>query len=261
MNEQEAQEAWEAYFYPDTIRDGYGTLRNRFGLKSSIDLRIVEYKLTVAAAEEWRTTEHPDLGWGQDRAKAIHRHLFQEVYEWAGEYRTVPLRKDESLFAPPAEIGEALDAVDRFVRSRDWATADRAEFARDMAVTFAWVNAAHPFREGNGRMTKLFLDDVAKQSPWRLDLRAVTPQRWNKISGETTLREDRSQPDPVPMMREFSRIARQRDTTAGHEAGPSVSPAVRASYPYPPRAAQVPPPSAADPKPPTRYGTGRGYGR
>ncbi|PWJ23066.1 Fic/DOC family protein [Branchiibius hedensis] len=119
-------DSWESYFYPETIDwTGNGTLRNNFGLRDADRLSDIEYAITARAAREWATTPHQDLGWGEARAKAIHKHLFHRIYEWAGEYRTVPIGKGQSRFAHPDEIPAVLQAVEGFVRSREWSELGR----------------------------------------------------------------------------------------------------------------------------------------
>src|SRR3984893_7054218 len=85
---------WDAYFWPNS-----NVLKNKAGLTHAATLRSFEYEATRQRAEQLRARPlqgHFDTA----HYRAIHRHLFQDVYEWAGEYRTVEFWKGRSRFAP-----------------------------------------------------------------------------------------------------------------------------------------------------------------
>ncbi|MGQ0466155.1 MAG: Fic/DOC family protein [Sporichthyaceae bacterium] len=117
--------------------------------------------------------------------RAIHRHLFGDVYAWAGEYRRVNLRKSVGRdFADvgTGEIDAYLGDVHRLVVATGWDRLERAEFVEACAEVFAHLNQAHPFREGNGRTSKMFMEYVAELSPFAFDFGRVTPDEWNQGS-------------------------------------------------------------------------------
>jgi len=135
-----------------------------------------------------------------EHLRTIHRQLFGNVYEWAGEYRTVSIGKNQSAFAHPADIPQYLNDVSQLVCSAQWLTMDRDQFAAKSAEVFAYVNQAHPFREGNGRTGKLFMQQVSELSPYRIDyspaVSGVTPEIWNQAS--TLSGPDRGSYEPQP---------------------------------------------------------------
>ncbi|MFS0852541.1 Fic/DOC family protein [Microbacterium sp. 179-I 3D4 NHS] len=135
--------------------------------------------------------------------RAIHRHLFQDVYDWAGEVRDVRIQKSEdSEFAKPrrGEIHELIDQVHGFVQDIDWERIDRQRFVNSTATAFAYLNQAHPFREGNGRTTQVFLRDIAAQSPFTLDFTKVDRDAWDEASAQSSPRGDRTWIDPRPLV-------------------------------------------------------------
>lgn len=73
---------------------GSDVLRNRLGIRDAADLNVTERRLVLQRAREGVPTGHFDLA----HLRAIHRHLFQDVYDWAGEIRTVEIRKGGSQF-------------------------------------------------------------------------------------------------------------------------------------------------------------------
>lgn len=90
-------DSWESYFYPETYDPaiGKGTLRNRFGEHDAAVLRVLEHGSTADRQAELMVGV-VDVARTYDAAhvRAIHRYLFQDVYDWAGEYRTVNIAKD-----------------------------------------------------------------------------------------------------------------------------------------------------------------------
>ncbi len=86
------------------------------------------------------------------RCKAIHKALFEDIYDFAGELRTVNLAKGNFRFAPLMYLEAALGNIDKMPQS----TFD------EIIEKYVEMNIAHPFREGNGRSTRLWLDQMLK---------------------------------------------------------------------------------------------------
>ncbi|KSW29941.1 Fic family protein [Cellulomonas sp. B6] len=131
--------------------------------------------------------------------RAIHRPLFQDVYAWAGEYRTVEMFKWVGRgFAEfrGGEVERYLGDVHRLVADTAWRKLDREQFGERAATVFAYLNQAHPFREGNGRTSKVFMEEVAEQSRFTLDFSRVAPDQWNQAS--MLSRPDLLAYEPVP---------------------------------------------------------------
>lgn len=89
-----------------------------------------------------------------------------------------------------------LADVHRIVRTTDWAELEASAFARQAATVFAYLNQAHPFREGNGRASKIFMDHVAELSGFTFDFSQVSPSIWNNASMMSG--PDRGAYEPVP---------------------------------------------------------------
>ena len=87
----------------------------------------------------------------------LHRWLFQDVYEWAGEIRSVSLTKDASPFAQPRFIEPAAAKLFKtLAMERRLIDVPRGDLPVRLAFYFGELNALHPFREGNGRTQRLF---------------------------------------------------------------------------------------------------------
>jgi cell filamentation protein len=114
-----------------------------------------------------------------DHLRAIHRHLFQDVYDWAGELRTVEISKGGDLFQLRRFIVRGMaDVHGRLERAHFLKNLNRKEFAEAAAEIVGDVNYVHPFREGNGRTQMQYLAALAEQAGHPLDLCLVDPARW-----------------------------------------------------------------------------------
>lgn len=263
--------SWDSYFW----EPGGSVLRNLYDERDGIALAQREYSETNAqqfdiargAVEIPRTHD-------ADHLKAIHKQLFGNVYEWAGEYRTVGIHKGHTDFASLIEIPEYLGEASKIIGAADWSAMDRDQFAATAANVFAHVNQAHPFREGNGRASKLFMQQVAELSPFRIDyspaVSGVTPEKWNQASmlSGPDLGSYAPVPDSlVPVFRALA-IERAAGNSASVPAPGAERSARRASYPKSaaevlrspsPAAQQLPDPGRSSmPGPVPERGAGRG---
>jgi len=154
----------------------HGVLRNRLGITDPEALRTAEADYTAVRLAQ---LAHHGLPGAYDLAhlQAFHRHIFGDVYAWAGELRTVAIGKGGSPFCRPENL--AADAVELFAwlaRAGHLRGLDRATFVDDLTELAADLNALHPFREGNGRTQRAFLRQLARD--------AGRPIRWALLEAE-----------------------------------------------------------------------------
>lgn len=110
-----------------------------------------------------------------DGLKEIHAYLFQDVYPWAGETRTVNISKGVGAFSPPSQIGSDMGQVSDYLAGRHQLRDVLAEeLPARLAATYNAVNAVHAFREGNGRTQREFISAVARHNGHKVD--------WTKVS-------------------------------------------------------------------------------
>lgn len=130
-------------------------LDNKLGLTSSADLAREEERISKKKALElFENGMFDKLEAGKISAlKAIHKYLFDEIYAFAGEIRTVNISKGSFRFAPLMYLEAALENIDKMPQS----TFDK------IVEKYVEMNIAHPFREGNGRSTRIWLDLVLKK--------------------------------------------------------------------------------------------------
>lgn len=143
-------------------------LENKLGLTNEAELARAEEKISKTKALELYDTGLLDTFAVGTFAglTAIHRHLFEDVYAFAGQMRTVNIAKGNFRFAPVMYLAAALESIDRMPQT----TYD------EIIEKYVEMNVAHPFREGNGRSTRIWLDCILKKSC----IRSSTGARWTK---------------------------------------------------------------------------------
>lgn len=163
------------YCYPPD----YSVLRNRLGIRDAAALERIERQLVVWRAGQGAPAGDFDLG----HLKAIHRHLFQDIYDWAGEVRTIEIAKDGRRFQFVRFIETGMANVhDRIVAARHLRGRSAQEFGAAAAEILGDVNYVHPFREGNGRAQALYLQQLATRAGHRLDIAKLDRASWMHAS-------------------------------------------------------------------------------
>ena len=129
-------------------------LENKLGLISSADLAREEERISKKkAAELFEKGILDDLPAGMfSTLQVIHRYLFEDIYLFAGKIRTVNVAKGNFRFAPLMYLQAALDNIGKMPQS---------DFD-EIVEKYVEMNIAHPFREGNGRSTRIWLDHILK---------------------------------------------------------------------------------------------------
>lgn len=130
-------------------------LENKLGITNSADLAKEEEKLSKKRAVELfekGLLSLADAGSFSSLQK-IHEYLFQDIYNFAGKIRTVNIAKGSFRFAPVVYLQDALKHIENMAQS----TFD------EIIKKYVEMNVAHPFREGNGRSTRIWLDLILKK--------------------------------------------------------------------------------------------------
>ena len=159
------------YCYPPD----YTVLRNKLDIRNAPALEAAERELVAQRLLEPVPTGDFDLA----HLKAIHRHLFQDVYAWAGEVRTVEIAKGESRFQPRRFIAAGMADVHRRIVAAGYFRGSGPDgFAEGAGPVLGDVNHVHPFREGNGRTQLQYLKQLAARAGHAIDLTRVDPTAW-----------------------------------------------------------------------------------
>ena len=145
---------------------------NKLGLISSADLACEEERISKKKAAQLfdrKLLDTFDVGTFAGLA-AIHKHLFEDIYDFAGELRTVNIAKGNFRFAPLMYLQAALENIDKMPQSN----------FDEIVEKYVEMNIAHPFREGNGRSTRIWLDHILKNKIGRV-------VDWSKVDKEDYL--------------------------------------------------------------------------
>lgn len=163
----------DPYVYPDTE-----VLINKLGLLRQEELWEAERAISGVAAAELE--EHPiDGRFDLAHLQAIHKMLFEDIYEWAGMIREKGfISKGGSLFCAAEYIVPYYDDLFGKLKSENYLRGmDRDDFIKRLAFYISEINALHPFREGNGRTQRIFANQLARQAGWELNFKNVNPER------------------------------------------------------------------------------------
>ena len=165
-------DAIDDYVYPGTT-----VLRNKAGIQDQAALDAFEADATAVRMLE--LLEQPIPGtYDFAHLCAMHRHLFQDVYEWAGEIRTVDISRDASRFANASRIESYLVGELRKLPAENWLCGLHPEaFVARLAHYMGEINATHPFREGNGRTQRVYCALLAEKAGYFIDFESVDQAR------------------------------------------------------------------------------------
>ena len=147
-------------------------LENRLNITDSAELACDEERISKKkAAELFEKGILNNLPVGKfSTLQAIHKFLFEDIYDFAGEIRTVNLAKGNFRFAPLIYLQAALDNIDKMPQST----------FNEIIEKYVEMNIAHPFREGNGRSTRIWLDHILKNEIGKV-------VDWSKVDKEDYL--------------------------------------------------------------------------
>jgi cell filamentation protein len=164
----------DPYLYPGT-----SVLRNLLGIRDADRLDAAERKLVINRTQEGPPSGNLDAG----HLRAIHRHLFQDIFDWAGEFRTVEIAKEGSQFQFARFIDVGLADVHRRIVERRFLTElspDR--FCEEAGPIIGDLNYVHPFREGNGRTQVEFLRQLAFRAGHNFTPAKIDQSGWIEAS-------------------------------------------------------------------------------
>ena len=147
------------------------TLENRLNITDSADLAREERISKKKAAQLFDNKLLDSFPAGKfDTLQAIHKYMFEDVFDFAGEIRTVNLAKGNFRFAPLIYLQAALDNIDKMPQST----------FNEIIEKYVEMNIVHPFREGNGRSTRIWLDHILKNEIGKV-------VDWSKVDKEDYL--------------------------------------------------------------------------
>jgi cell filamentation protein len=172
---------------------GTRCLKNKLGIDESDVLKEVEARIVSIRDVEFARSVLPGE-YNSEHLQAFHRHLFRDVFDWAGKFRTVDISKDGERFAHHASLDDQVSEVLARLEVDNWLTGlPRERFIERLAFYYGEVNARHPFREGNGRTQRAFLRQLSASAGWRLDWSElnksdnIEASRRNLVAADTSM--------------------------------------------------------------------------
>src|SRR5581483_7119533 len=157
------------YCYPGT-----DVLKNKLDIKGEATLAAFEAEISSQRAQEPIPKGKLDYA----HYRALHKHLFQDVYDWAGQPRKIRIGKGGNWFCYPENIDKEMTKLfQSLAEQKNFAGLSKAEFAKKAANFLAELNAVHPFREGNGRTQLSFLGIIADEAGHPLNFEKLEPEK------------------------------------------------------------------------------------
>jgi len=146
-----------------------GVLRNLANITDSNDLLFFESAAVIKRAKELES--QPIAVHNAETLLDIHRYLFQDVYHWAGQKRTVEISKQGKPFFLTAYFDKGFAYIDTLITDyRKIDPANKSQLAEYLATLLDSINYLHPFREGNGRTQREFIRVLALEKGYTLNL-------------------------------------------------------------------------------------------
>lgn len=241
----------EAYNDPTAEK---GTLYNFVGATHPMTLRDREDPFVEMRAALWQKNPQADT-FDFEHIKALHGHLFQDVYPWAGDPRVGGMNRNDDRdnpFALPEEFEPSWAEISQVIEDADrWQGAAREDVVRDFPAVFTAANVVHAFREGNGRTQREFMQQLANQAGYRLDWTQMTRSE-NDLASHAARAGDLA-----PLRQVYDRVAAPIHSTEGRGGDAAVR---RARAAFPPRGATRAAGQPAERPRDSRYGPTRPKG-
>ncbi|MBO5452590.1 MAG: Fic family protein [Clostridia bacterium] len=153
----------------DNCYKGTTCLINKLDIRDEKQLDVVESQITVAKIS---ILQHNPIDGNFDfeHYKAIHKFIFEDLYDWAGIPRTVDISKKGTLFVAAKNIAEIATACFERLKNQDYfKNLDLDNFVEKITDFYCVTNNLHPFREGNGRTQRVFLSQLALNAGYEMD--------------------------------------------------------------------------------------------
>ncbi|WP_375675584.1 Fic/DOC family protein [Bartonella sp. CL100XZDX] len=169
----------DSYTDPET-----GVMYNRFGIKDKATLQRVESTISYVKSFEF---VHTPIGgkFDLDYMKEIHRRLFGDIYEWAGQVRLVDIAKGNSMFASYNQIESYAPKITKKLAKEQYLRGLGAyDFSQRAGYYMGELNALHPFREGNGRTQREFMVQLAREAGYHINWKGIERQEMTRASIE-----------------------------------------------------------------------------
>ena len=167
------------YCYPDS-----NVLKNKLGIKDEKTLTEAERELTALKLAEFEKSPSLDE-FNFEYLRNIHRHLFGEIYEWAGKNRKIDISRG-NIFCMHELIDVCMNQMmDELKNENFLESLNKDELIKRLAYYLGEINTIHPFREGNGRAQRAFIRELARRNGHKLSFDKITSKEMIEASDKT----------------------------------------------------------------------------
>lgn len=157
----------------DGCYPGTAVLVNKLDIRDGQKLAQVEADITKLRIAQWEICPLVDT-FNFEHYKAVHRYLFGDLYDWAGQVRTVNLAKKGTHFCPAEKIEERGKLVFDWLKRLNYLRGmEQGDFVEELTDFYCSTNELHPFREGNGRTQRVFLSQLARSAGYSLNFSEI----------------------------------------------------------------------------------------
>lgn len=183
----------DPYLYPTL-----DVLRNRLGIRQAQRLEQTAWEFTSLRAA---TIPLGPRARGLPHLCAIHRQLYQDLFDWAGKLREIDIYQGDTPFCHFAWIEKEGNALMRKLEEEDYLCEQpRETFVERLSWYYGEINVLHPFRLGNGLTQRIFFEQLAIHAGYLLDWRGIEPDAWSQANQLGAMG------DPEPLERIFRKV-------------------------------------------------------
>lgn len=157
----------------DNCYEGTTCLINKLNIKDEKMLAEIEGRITFAKSSTLES-KPIDGNYNFEHYKAIHKYLFDDLYDWAGQIRTVNLSKKGTQFADSNEIERIADVCFKNLANNNYfKNLDFTDFVDNIVDFYCITNMLHPFREGNGRVQRIFIAQLIRYNGYDINFNDI----------------------------------------------------------------------------------------
>jgi len=155
---------------------GTNVIKNKLGIRDEHKLNDLEAEITQAKQLMLEKKQNENI-FSLAYLIEVHRYIFEDLYYFAGKFRTEDIQKDGTRFLSYEQISEKTERLFKELSEDNWLQGlTQKEFTARAAYYMIELNMIHPFREGNGRVIRMFIKKLAKRNNFTIDWARVTPQ-------------------------------------------------------------------------------------
>ena len=146
----------------DDYYEGTDCLINKLNVQDKEQLAKIEASITLAKTAELESAPR-STSFDFEHYKQIHKYLFEDLYQWAGEIRTIDISKKGTIFTPAKDIEMVAESCfGRLKKQNFFKSLDFDDFVNNIVDFYCDTNMLHPFREGNGRTQRVFIAQLIR---------------------------------------------------------------------------------------------------